>query len=242
MRYHPELIKADLFPFENDLDIEQVIKPLIADQKVIIFEHDQKTILQINNWTQHQKIQRPQPSKFHITDDELSAIIDRSLNDHGSICVGTGNREQGTGNRDRRVVSGSKTRSIGWLALDDFNNQAGANMRSEAYVTKAKRRAADGATLEDFAAVTRWALKCPHDAPKRLRDGGHANPDTLWRASKWPKYLLQARQWLETQKAAHDSPQRLITSEVNGWLMDDGSAVDQDGRRFVKRGDQWVPE
>lgn len=64
--YEPELLKADLWPWEEDVtakDAHECVLELAARQKVCLYEHAGKTYLHVVNW-HHQKISHKTESKL----------------------------------------------------------------------------------------------------------------------------------------------------------------------------------
>ncbi len=66
LRDNPALIRADLYPFRdiNLQDIETALAKFAADGKIIRYKADDKSLIQIANWWEHQKPQWAQPSKW----------------------------------------------------------------------------------------------------------------------------------------------------------------------------------
>ena len=65
--YEPELLKADLWPFENDVtaqDVESDVAELAKRALVCIYETAGKRYLHVVNWHEHQKINRPTTSRL----------------------------------------------------------------------------------------------------------------------------------------------------------------------------------
>jgi hypothetical protein len=65
--YEPELLKADLWPWEDDVtakDAHECVLELAARQRVCLYEHAGKTYLHIVNWGDHQKISHKTESRL----------------------------------------------------------------------------------------------------------------------------------------------------------------------------------
>tara|TARA_R110001599_G_scaffold339851_1_gene559738 strand:- start:29058 stop:29873 length:816 start_codon:yes stop_codon:yes gene_type:complete len=93
---HEALVKAAVFPFSDDsVNIHGRIKQLENIHYLSLFTGtDGKQYGHIRNFNNHQKINRPSPSKIK----PFKPITDNSLSNHGAI---TGGKEQGTGNREQ---------------------------------------------------------------------------------------------------------------------------------------------
>jgi hypothetical protein len=66
-RYEPELLKADLWPFEGEVtaeDVEADAWELAKRSLVCVYDVEGKRYLHIVNWREHQKINRPTPSRL----------------------------------------------------------------------------------------------------------------------------------------------------------------------------------
>lgn len=111
-QYNEHVIKGQLFPFDVSLNIHGVLNELSCVNYIVIYDGtDGKKYGHVVNFLKHQKINRPNPSKYK----HLCGSIDDSLNTHGAISdsslpeQGTGNREQvsgkGTGSTPRKRVT-----------------------------------------------------------------------------------------------------------------------------------------
>ena len=68
------MLKAEIFPCDP-ITIDEVgkLKHDLIDQELIIpFENQDIKLLRVNNWSIYQKINRPIPSKYELTEDSLS--------------------------------------------------------------------------------------------------------------------------------------------------------------------------
>ncbi len=100
----PKLIRSQLWPFDEDsTKARRTIAQLSEVLYLELREHPTHgTIGLIVNFTKHQRVDRPNPSKLkgYFLDDQ-STIIRRTLDDHSLLEQGTGNRE-----RNREQVAG----------------------------------------------------------------------------------------------------------------------------------------
>lgn len=104
---HEALVKAAVFPFsDQSLSVHGLLKQLEKSRYLTLFTGtDGKQYGHILNFTQHQKVNRPNPSKIK----GFKPITDNSVSDHGQITggkeQGTGSREQGTGNEKQETTT-----------------------------------------------------------------------------------------------------------------------------------------
>lgn len=80
-RYEPELLKADLWPFEEDItakDVNADVLELEAHGLVCCYETAGKRYLHIVNWHEHQKINRPTPSRLPECSRETHGALSES--------------------------------------------------------------------------------------------------------------------------------------------------------------------
>ena len=93
---HEALVKAAVFPFsDHSVNIQGRLKQLQKCSYLSLFTGtDGKQYGHIRNFTNHQKVNRPNPSKIK----PLKPITDNSVSDQ---CALTGGKEQGTGNREQ---------------------------------------------------------------------------------------------------------------------------------------------
>jgi hypothetical protein len=108
----PRLVKAALWPLDDDVSVAKVEKDLVRlanAGQIIRYEFADRRYLQVTEWSQHQRINRPTPSvhpvPFTIGDVSTSGgLSEGSVNGHGGDTAGSlweGNREQGTGRQEQ---------------------------------------------------------------------------------------------------------------------------------------------
>lgn len=92
LKAHPAIIKSQLFPFNTgSLNIHGMLTELSNVGYIsLLTGSDGKNYVLVNNFTKHQKVNRPSPSKIKASVE----FIDNSLNTQGAITIG---KEQGTG-------------------------------------------------------------------------------------------------------------------------------------------------
>lgn len=63
---HARLIKAAIWPLDNVslADVEEDLSTLAAHGRIVRYEVDGQRYLEVTNWSEHQRIDRPTPSKI----------------------------------------------------------------------------------------------------------------------------------------------------------------------------------
>lgn len=123
---NPKLIKAAIFALREDsLNIHGVLTELSNIGYLQLYENpDGRIYGYINKFSEHQKINRPSSSK-------IKGLIDDSMIIHGgfteySVRPHCRNREQGTGNREKKktktkVLSKQEIKLPDWITSDQWN-------------------------------------------------------------------------------------------------------------------------
>lgn len=102
-----KLIKAALWPLDDVSlrDVEEDLRTLAAHGRIVRYEVDGQRYLEVTNWSEHQKISRPTPSK----------IPPPSLNAHGRLSEGSpqeGKGKEGKGRAREEPLSRNGTRPL----------------------------------------------------------------------------------------------------------------------------------
>jgi len=106
----PAIVRSALWPLDEDSSkARRALAQLSEAGWIEVREHPTHgPIGRVVNFTKHQRVDRPSPSKletYWIVED--SSNIRRTLDDHSLLEQGTGNREQGTGNREHEHAGAS---------------------------------------------------------------------------------------------------------------------------------------
>lgn len=89
-----KVLKAQIFPID-DINHEELLSLLKMMQKLgLILVNDDRTLIKIKNWDNHQKINRPTPSTYEFVEGSNDMLNDSSLNPHGVL---TPNRKERKG-------------------------------------------------------------------------------------------------------------------------------------------------
>ena len=85
LKNSPKQLKAQIFP--ADLLVEDTIeKWLNGLYKIgLILLNKDKSLIKIKGWTNYQKINRPQPSKYEFIEENHESFSEHSVNTHGTI-------------------------------------------------------------------------------------------------------------------------------------------------------------
>jgi hypothetical protein len=202
-RYEPELLKADIWPFEPHHDIGGDVQALAEHGMVCIYESAGKRYLHVVNWHEHQKINRPSPSRL----PECSRSPHGGFPEHSSpraraqeVELGTRNleleREQGvpeTASPSRVVAIRPEIDRLCDLLADGVQVTTGERPKAGKRWHDACRRLldVDGYTAEQVEALICWSqadefwrsniLSMPKLREKRLTLIAQARRDTTRR-------------------------------------------------------------
>lgn len=136
----PRLVRAAVWPLDDRTaaEVEDDLRALHDASLIRRYEAAGRRFLAVSNWSEHQRIDKPKPSKIPAPEDGTPVppsprgadsapvpssanvespdasqtdprhIRDASRNGRGRIPVGTGNREQGTGKGTGRETAGAR--------------------------------------------------------------------------------------------------------------------------------------
>ena len=259
------LIRSQLFPIddhigessvrthgaltEDSLSIHDTLMHLSNGGQITLYEGcNGRTYIQVTNFTEHQRINRPTASKYPAPTRE-NTITHGVLTEDSSLEQGTGNREQGTGVPSLRSgVQGGDDSDAARVDRTPATVVADAPTQT----TKAKRgtRLPEGWTPERSQAN----LKAEHDSSltpdelssqlERFRDHWAAQPGSKgtkldWQAT-WRNWVRRAAEmaprtrqsetdaWYARAKARASNPNPLLS-----LLVDDARPSDDPGRHAM---------
>lgn len=204
-------IKANLCPFRSEVDIEEALRPIVESGKLRLYEHRGKRFGYLPKFSDHQVINRkskpkyPEPPASFMEDDgEVSLPVGPGVPagklQSSEVSPGKGNgsmeREKEREGGDAPAAKKADPLSAGANeALKGFNEIWGTRRwTNKSYISAAKARLREGATVEELILVAKWAKHSSHERAAFNRQGGHYFPDTIWAISKFPKYLTWAQQ------------------------------------------------
>jgi len=96
MRGAPAFIAGQVFPYDEDLSVKDLLNELEAGRFIQRYEASEQRFIFITNFRKHQKIDHPTPSKFPKPPEPVSREIRESIASASLKIV----QEQGTGNRE----------------------------------------------------------------------------------------------------------------------------------------------
>lgn len=104
MKDNAKLIKGDVWPLDDVSleDVEQDLADLAAGGRIVRYEVDGRRYLAVTNWLEHQRIQKPTPSKIPPPPGSGSPT-GRDGDQSGSATGGKGREEEGKGGEGERV-------------------------------------------------------------------------------------------------------------------------------------------
>ena len=81
----PRMLKAQIFPADDiSVDDVQDILRMLYECSLIVYNDDQ-TLIRVRGFLNHQKIDRPQPSKYEFVEGEPGQIVEQSTNNRRTI-------------------------------------------------------------------------------------------------------------------------------------------------------------
>lgn len=88
--WEPDLIAADLFPFERGANVKALLEKLVQGGQVVRYEHGGRSYGWLRNFAKHQKINRPTPSRL----PPPPLVNESSVSPPASLAAG---KDQGSG-------------------------------------------------------------------------------------------------------------------------------------------------
>jgi len=180
----PELVRGAVLPREDSSNVRRMIDELSSggpDSWIERIKNPKFGVIgRIRNFSLHQKIDRPQPSKIQPHWDSTNDR--RTIDDHSPLEQGTGNREQGTGKGEEK--GGLRPASIQVLKYlnekaDRYYREVDGNLKLIEARLKEPGVTVDGIKAMIDRQVGKWKGT---DMEDFLR------PETLFRASKFESY------------------------------------------------------
>lgn len=184
---NPSLIKAECSPLrELSLSIHGILSELSMIGYVQLgTSNDGRTYGKIVNFKEHQRVNRPYPSKIKDLQIEWLPFTEHSLNVHGTFTTGIKKRNR---NKETTLSSNGARPHIPFEEIiTDLNTITGKHFSFTAKATQRliQARFNEGRTLEDFRKVHQ--NKAPwKDDPKFC---AYLRPETLYAASHFESYL-----------------------------------------------------
>ena len=212
LRANPQYLKGALFPYD-DFDIAPHLESLRTHGKLSEYSVRAQTYAVINNFTKHQRINRPTASKLPAPPDNL-ADIQHTAKPHGglsedSVRTHPLNREQGTGNRELINTPPNPQGNSVCEGLVYWNERTGQKRRSSAIKKSILARVKEF-SLDEVKQVIDWAVSSRDERAEFLRGKG-LEPETIFRAGNFEKYLERSNRGQRVAKA-------IERSTPDGWV------------------------
>jgi hypothetical protein len=171
MKDNAKLIKGDVWPLDDVSleDVEQDLSDLAAGGRIVRYEVDGRRYLAVTNWLEHQRIQKPTPSKIPPPPGSGSGTRG-GIDSSGSGIGGKGREGKGKGGEGERASAlppppGSRSRCSRHAHLPD--DDPGPNC-----VACRDARLAVERTRGQPAAKPEWCGECDPNTRQVEREDG----------------------------------------------------------------------
>ena len=167
LKAHPAVIKSQIFPFiEESVNIQGLLIELSnANYLTLLDGDDGKQYVLIDNFTKHQKVNRPTPSKIRGT-IEFTEI---SVSNHAQLTIGKERKGTGKGKEQGKEVMPNKFDDD---VIQIFNNWVSVMQKgTSTKLTKERRqkiiaRLKDGYTVDQIKQAVLGCSMTPHNMGK----------------------------------------------------------------------------
>lgn len=187
------LLKASLWPLDDDVDSAQVLQwlgELSAVGLIVTYRSGPNNLIQVRNWAEHQRVNRPTLSRYPApTDEEIAAahaLSDSSVSAHGGLIAGR-ERKGRERNREGNVAPagangnhpgsrpGTPATPLSWV------DEARTIYQAIGDLPHARIGRALSQTVKEYGwehedrrpAVKRWFTAYVETRPYRKRDGSY---------------------------------------------------------------------
>ena len=189
LKAHPAVIKSQIFPFiEESVNIQGLLIELSnANYLTLLDGDDGKQYVLIDNFTKHQKVNRPTPSKIRGT-IEFTEI---SVSNHAQLTIGKERKGTGKG-KEQGKESTLSDKSDAISVLTYLNESLGTKYKTTtvSHIQNINARLSEGHSIEDCKAVIDSKKSQWLNDPKM---SGYLRPQTLFQEGKFQGYLMAAK-------------------------------------------------
>lgn len=175
-------LKARLFPYDADIEMESVLAPIIASGRLVVYVVDGQTFGWLPKFVEHQVINRPSPSKLPPPPNEGSRKAHGKLSDRSRIAhpgrEGKGREGKGTGSGECGLTEGSVSGDLFaefWATYPRKTNKADAAKAWAKLVNGQREKAVAGAAV--------------------MADAWRGQPEERIRFVPYPSTWLNAKSW-----------------------------------------------
>lgn len=165
----PNWIAGSAFPCDTDITTDLVngwLTELEDSGLIVRYRVEKQPLIQVHDWHDHQKINRPAPSQYPAPDSASQAaarvVTDKSLTGHGLVSDGMERKgKEGKGKEGIRVANPSATESplshllADLIAANDPNGKRPTPTKRWADAERLMLKA-DGRKLEEAERLIRW--------------------------------------------------------------------------------------
>lgn len=221
--FDPAAIAADLFLTEYSLSPHGVLTEVSCaferyekQGMLAVYEVKNRRFFQILNWSDHQRPNRPSASKFPPLDQGKRIIhgglTEDSVNAHGGLTAGTGNREQGsgTGNREQGTREYRSEANASSLLRNDEPHTASEQARKRGEPREPEHFAhfwdTYGKKVDKPGAIRAWNKATTRAAPADIIAAADAYTTRQRQLGKHPQYTANPATWLNRDGWNDDLP------------------------------------
>ena len=164
LKCHPSLIRSQLFPFnDNSLNVQGMLTELSNSNYITLLKgSDNKDYLLVNNFTKHQKVNRPTPSKIK---DSIE-FTEVSVSNHLQLTGGKeGKGKEGKGSGNGKELMSTKADDVNsifehWKLVMNKNNSSILNKKR---ISVIKERLREGYTADQICSAINGCANTPHN-------------------------------------------------------------------------------
>lgn len=167
LKSHPAIIRSQLFPFtDGSLDIHGLISELSnARYLECLMGDDGKDYILVTNFTKHQKVNRPTPSKIKAG----VKLTDNSLINHTPVTVGKegkGRERKGTGKGAKELSTKVDVSNLVFEYWKLVMNKSSQSVFNDKRKKAVKARLIEGYTLDQIKQAIDGCANTPHNMGK----------------------------------------------------------------------------
>jgi hypothetical protein len=200
---HPVRLRGALFPYDEDIHggfIEDSLRALAQAGKLVLYEVNGEPYGELVNFTKHQKINRPSPSRIPAPPNDLEhpygPFSEGSVSDHGGLSEDSCTEGKGKEREREAPLTPKRKRALplDWEPNHSHTERAekeGVDLEREAEKFRVHARANGRKQLDWNAAFTQWLMRASeYQANNGGKPNGHTQEPTTYTQAD-----LAGRQW-----------------------------------------------
>lgn len=207
LKAHPAVIKSQIFPFsDNSVNIQGLLIELSNANYLTLLEgDDSKQYVFIKNFTKHQKVNRPTPSKISGSVE----FTELSVSNHEQLTIGKERKGKEQGKERNGDPDSLSDESDAISVLTYMNESLGTKYKptTVSHIENINGRLAEGHTVEDCKLVIDSKKS---DWIKDPKMSGYLRPQTLFSTGKFQGYLMAAKS--NGKQSAHNLSNKTYVS------------------------------